>query len=181
VGTAACAAHAQVGFNAGDGKRFFLVDGSNTPNINQTALQQSNVGKAGKWMFDTASDDITSSCQSLRTLAVYPRRVLYFGRQTIEITGPCFDSHDNNVTVRIEQTELQCTLNDTLKIVCEVPLLDKLGRNSLFVTYKGLVYESFIMAVDVSELNIPSVNINTTMDSEFLVTWKAENVASNAV
>jgi hypothetical protein len=43
------------------------------------------------------------------------------------------------------------------------------------------VYESFIMAVDVSELNIPSVNINTTMDSEFLVTWKAENVASNAV
>jgi hypothetical protein len=66
VGTADCTAHAQVGFNAGDGKRFFLVDGSNTPNINQTALQQSNVGKAGKWMFDTASDDITSSCQSLR-------------------------------------------------------------------------------------------------------------------
>ncbi|ESO09006.1 hypothetical protein HELRODRAFT_74144, partial [Helobdella robusta] len=39
--------NAQIGFNAGDGKRFYQVDYSNTVNISKYALENSNVGSPG--------------------------------------------------------------------------------------------------------------------------------------
>lgn len=63
------------------------------------------------------------------------------GEQTIEVTGWCFDFYINNITVKLEQTELQCTLNYSLKVGSEIPL-GKLGGNIFFVTYKDSVYES---------------------------------------
>ena len=50
--------HAQIGFNAGDGLRYYLVPNSNSASINSTALSTSNVGIPGKWMFSTDSSDI---------------------------------------------------------------------------------------------------------------------------
>lgn len=58
AGSANCQGHAQVGFNAGDGERFALVQMSNSPEIAQVAIQESNVGIAGKWIFSTGESDL---------------------------------------------------------------------------------------------------------------------------
>ena len=47
-----------VGYDAGDGIWFDLVQGSGTSNI-ITSIFSSNVGKSGVWAFDLTSKDIT--------------------------------------------------------------------------------------------------------------------------
>ena len=57
TGSASRGVAAQVGFNAGDGERFFSVPGSQTPaimNIDTT----SNVGIPGVWIFQVNGDII---------------------------------------------------------------------------------------------------------------------------
>ena len=54
--SADCNVHAQIGFNAGDGVRYYMIPFSNTANINCTALQQSNVNVPRKWMFSVAEN-----------------------------------------------------------------------------------------------------------------------------
>ena len=56
VGAFFCTAYAQIGFNAGDGVRYYTFLSSNTPNISSFALTQSNVNIPGKWMFSVADD-----------------------------------------------------------------------------------------------------------------------------
>ena len=49
---------AVVGYDAGDGIWFYLVEGSGTTNIT-TSIFSSNIGKSGVWAFDLTSKDIT--------------------------------------------------------------------------------------------------------------------------
>ena len=51
---------AQVGFNAGDGIRFFSVPGSQTNDIVNIETT-SNVGRPGVWMFRVDEEEIVSS------------------------------------------------------------------------------------------------------------------------
>ena len=62
AGSTNCSAHAQIGFNAGDGRRFYMVPSSNTANIKYTAMQQSNVNIPQKWMFSVAAESIAGGC-----------------------------------------------------------------------------------------------------------------------
>ena len=62
AGATNCNAHAQIGFNAGDGRRFYMVPSSNTANIKYTAIQQSNVNIPRKWMFSVAEESIAGGC-----------------------------------------------------------------------------------------------------------------------
>lgn len=70
-----CINFAQIGFNAGDGRRFYMMPSSNTPSLPLVALTTSNVGVNGKWMFEVGG---SVTCTGQGMLDAYPRKLLYF-------------------------------------------------------------------------------------------------------
>ena len=73
---------AQVGFDAGDGINFYAVPGSQTLNISDIGLD-SNVGKAGQWMFRLDSTTVIipginlAFTLSLLSITSHPRSILH--------------------------------------------------------------------------------------------------------
>ena len=182
VGTANCYAHAQVGFNAGDGKRYYLVQSSNTNAIANVALLTSNVGKAGKWMFKIDGDDISSGCNMNGWLNIYPRRMLYFGQDSIEISGPCFEAKFVNVT--IEQYTIICSLVDQVKAVCQAPFFTKLGRNRVAIINQNILYESFITITDTADHMISNLNIQFSegnFEMPFEIFWEPSQITDEVI
>ena len=171
-------ANAQIGFNAGDGKRYFLVPNSNIPSISNYALTESNVGEQGKWMF-SISGEISSACGTNGLLDVYPKKVLFFGGQEVSITGPCFKRGHNSIDVMFGETKVNCPIINSLKIICITPYVDILGRIDLFLKHDNVPYISFISSHDVSDDLVKSKKleiIEQDADTPFNVTW---NVSSN--
>ena len=169
---------AQIGFNAGDGKRYFLVPNSNTANISTYALQESNVGEAGKWMFSITSE-ITSACSSSGLLEVYPKKVFYFGGQEILITGPCFQTNQTFINVEFGEIAVNCSLLDSLKVQCLSPYIDNIGMIPLIIRYEDKNYTSFIITHDENDeiVNFSNFQVNRgSIDATFTLNW---NVTTN--
>ena len=182
VGTAACEAHAQVGFNAGDGKRFYIVPSSNTAGIAQAALLGSNVGIPGKWMFSIDGSDIWEGCNSRGSLELYPRKVLYFGQEVITIGGPCF-SNISEITVIFDRTPVQCLVNDSLQATCIAPYFVKLGTNKITLDYNSTAFETFLMVVDTEDIvdvdNDFKVYETENVDAAFKIEWNVNTGADH--
>jgi len=178
VGTQ-CDSHAQIGFNAGDGRRFYLVPYSNTANISNVGLLESNVGIPGKWIFEIDGDDISEGCGTTGLLEIIPRKVLYFGGEYVAIIGPCFNKNDSVISVLFEQTSVVCRIEGGMHANCTVPLLDKPGRNSVSFSYNSFVYESFIIAVGADDSTVlhSSFEMQNTDSplSEFTLKWNDQS------
>jgi len=182
VGTASCTGYAQIGFNAGDGKRFYLVPSSNTANIPNVGLLESNVGVPGKWIFAIDGDDISEGCSTTSLLEIVPRKVLYFGGEYVAIIGPCFNKNDSVLSVLFEQTSVVCRIEGGTHANCTVPLLDKPGRNSVSFSYNSFVFESFIIAVGADDITVLQSlfevqNTNSPL-SEFTLQWNNQSDVS---
>ncbi|XP_065657050.1 sushi domain-containing protein 2-like [Hydra vulgaris] len=175
TGAGSCAGFAQVGFNAGDGKRFFLMPKSNTAGISEIALFQSNVGVPGKWIFSTDANNIIEQCNTKGQLEIFPRKVLYFGACEIRISGVCYEQNKLNVSVLIDDVSVQCFFGQWQNLHCRVPFLKKLGKIDIFLEYNFIKYKSFIISVGRDD-NMVIENINnfqssSNLDGEFTLVW----------
>ncbi|KAK2158739.1 hypothetical protein NP493_1775g00021 [Ridgeia piscesae] len=93
-----------VGFNAGDGVRYFSVPGSRGASIADVETT-SNVGLRGRWMFRI--DDVSvkaGGCNTEGTLAVGPSFGTLLGGTVITVSGPCFDE-------LVDTSNTQCKYN----------------------------------------------------------------------
>ncbi|ESO09003.1 hypothetical protein HELRODRAFT_168935 [Helobdella robusta] len=150
--------NAQIGFNAGDGKRFYQVDYSNTVNISKYALENSNVGSPGEWLF-SISDEIASACNSLGMLEIYPMKVLYYGQQDLFISGPCFDESINEVDVKFGNEEIvKCQKEGKLKLKCLTPYFDSSSRISITLEYKNVSYKTFLLSYDFKDSLVKNIS-----------------------
>lgn len=172
---------AQIGFNAGDGKRYFLVPNSNTANISTYALEESNVGEAGKWMFSITSE-ISSVCSSSGFLEVYPKKVFYFGGQEILITGPCFQTNQTSINVEFGNIDVNCSVVDNLKVQCVSPYIDNIGMIQLIIRYDDKIYTSFIITHDENDeiVEFSKFQVNRgNIDEAFTLDWNATTSENN--
>lgn len=185
VGTYNCTSHAQVGFNAGDGIRYYLVHLSNTPNISTVALTESNVGVHGYWMFSTSADDITAGCNTEGSLEIYPKEVLHFGNEDIVISGPCFQTGDSSITVTFGSTSVICAINGAMHAVCRTPYLDKLGPGLLTMVHASITYESIIISVGIDDASVHEYLFLTqqwlTPIDDYTIMWQLDAEADSTI
>ena len=173
AGVASCSAYAQIGFNAGDGKRFYLVPSSNTPNIPNVALADSNVGIPSKWMF-SIGEDISGVCNIQGLLAINPRKVFYFGNQDILITGPCFTANETRLTVYFDHVPVNCEVLGGFQMNCSVPLLDRTGRISVVFHYQNMIFNSFLISTGLEDdllTDAVITTVETDPDAKFTMRW----------
>ena len=170
----------QSGFNAGDGSKFYKINGSFTYDIVNIAYR-SNVGLNGKWIFRIDKSNIMSGgCSSGGYLTVIPNTVLFIGGGNITLRGPCFDSNDT-VQVSFDNiTSIDCQLVDSSSCTCQVPFLDRVGRikmimkvnnNSTYTGYINSKDETLNYAFNELDsyytLNQTNTTLNVTVDSKY--------------
>ncbi|XP_012562132.2 sushi domain-containing protein 2 [Hydra vulgaris] len=175
TGARECKDYAQVGFNAGDGKRFFLMPKSNTAGISEVALFQSNIGVPGKWIFSTDANDIIEQCNTKGQLEIFPRKTLYFGACNLIISGVCYQQNNLNVSVLIDDVSVQCFFGQWQNLQCRVPFLKKLGKIDILLEYNSIKYKSFIISVGRDDNtvveNINKIHSESNIDGNFSVEW----------
>ncbi|XP_013410389.1 sushi, nidogen and EGF-like domain-containing protein 1, partial [Lingula anatina] len=113
---------AQVGFNAGDGKNYYAVNGSRTGAIINIG-SMSNVGQPGKWVFRTDDLDIKDPECNLNgkaDISLNPNKVQLKGGDVIFISGPCFKK---SMDIRCQFGSVQVTgsFESVLRVSCVVP------------------------------------------------------------
>ncbi|XP_047123553.1 protein mesh-like [Hydra vulgaris] len=179
TGSNGCTGFAQVGFNAGDGKRFFLMPKSKTAGIPEIALFHSNVGNPGKWIFSTDANDIIEQCNTKGQLEIYPRKALYFGACELIISGFCYQQNNSNISVMIDNNTVSCFLGQWQNLHCRVPFLKKLGKIDIVLEYNSTIYKSFIISVGRDDgmvvENINNILSEPHLDENFSIEWDPTN------
>ncbi|ESO11951.1 hypothetical protein HELRODRAFT_158315 [Helobdella robusta] len=164
---------AQIGFNAGDGKRFVLADYSNTDKISKYALENSNVGFPGEWLF-SISDEITAACNLLGMLEIYPKKVLYYGQQEVFISGPCFDENTKEVDVKIgNEDTIKCQKEEN-KLKCLTPYFDSNVKIPVILEHNNVVYKSFFLSYDTGDSLVQSstyATLNKAAGDDAYLNW----------
>lgn len=184
AGIANCSGHAQIGFNAGDGRRFILVNNSNTEQIPNSALNTSNVGSPGTWIYNIDGADIGGIlCNFKGLLELHPQKVLHFGGENFYIRGPCFYD-DEFIIVTVHTIVIQCSLDGVI-LQCETPYLDKIGPVKVSLNYNGINYENFIVSVDTGDIKAQNgdyeMDVTSTPDSNFIIRWQPSLIGDSEV
>ncbi|KAI0239247.1 hypothetical protein LSAT2_010015 [Lamellibrachia satsuma] len=130
---------AQVGFNAGDGLRYFSVPGSRQAAIVDVETT-TNVGLPGRWMFRI--DDVSveaGGCNTEGSLSVGPSYGPMLGGLAVTISGPCFDqlSNTSNVVCKFKDIETPAEILDATRAQCILPMLLRTGRIPVALSVDG--------------------------------------------
>ncbi|XP_070554812.1 sushi, nidogen and EGF-like domain-containing protein 1 [Ptychodera flava] len=118
---------AQVGFNAGDGINFDVVNGSRTGDIVNIDTW-SNVGVAGRFLFRIDNKIIEhGGCNTEGVLSVYPSFGYMLGGQRIYVSGPCFDN-TVEISCKFGDNVVKATMDSAVVATCKTPILYEVGR-----------------------------------------------------
>ncbi|XP_062581787.1 uncharacterized protein LOC134243551 [Saccostrea cucullata] len=116
---------AQVGFNAGDGKVFFVVDASRTPDI-VNVNHMTNIGIPGKFAFRIDAAEIgNGGCNTQGNLLISPRHGPMLGGQYLVISGPCINQDD---VIQIQYSPMltlfHCKRESNYSAICITPIFN---------------------------------------------------------
>ncbi|XP_078337855.1 protein mesh-like isoform X2 [Crassostrea virginica] len=119
---------AQVGFNAGDGKVFYVVNASRTPDIINITYM-SNINIPGKFAFRIDSAQIgNGGCSSTGTLTIAPRYGPMLGGQYLVVGGPCINPNDDiQIKYSPMMTSFPCQHMSSYSAVCITPMFNTTG------------------------------------------------------
>ncbi|XP_062583122.1 protein mesh-like [Saccostrea cucullata] len=131
---------AQVGFNAGDGEVFYVVNASRTPDI-VNVNQMSNIGISGKFAFRIDAAEIgNGGCNTQGSLQISPRYGPMLGGQYLVISGPCINPDD---VIQIQYfpmlTLFQCKRESNYSAVCITPIFNMTGD----ITVKVIISDNY--------------------------------------
>ncbi|XP_061189929.1 protein mesh-like [Saccostrea echinata] len=135
---------AQAGFNAGDGKIYFAVNGSQTSDI-ININQKTNVGIPGKFAFriDTSLVE-TGGCNTDGRIIISPKGGPMFGGQHITFSGPCIDQYDVfKVKFKGVRGTLTCEKKSRYSFFCITPKFNTAGDVQVHVSLTGKSSISF--------------------------------------
>ncbi|KAI0239248.1 Sushi domain-containing protein 2 [Lamellibrachia satsuma] len=130
---------ARVGFNAGDGLRYFSVPGSRQAAIVDVETT-TNLGLPGRWMFRI--DDVSvkaGGCNTEGTLATGPGYGPMLGGIVVTVAGPCFDDYSNasKIVCKFDDVETPAVVIDGTRAQCLLPMLLKDGRVPVALSVDG--------------------------------------------
>ncbi|XP_071842234.1 sushi domain-containing protein 2-like isoform X2 [Apostichopus japonicus] len=157
---------AQVGFNAGDGHRFFPHIYSRNQNNLFRLPTESNVDIIGEWIYHISSrtgvDD--GGCTGAGNVKTYPRYDSMLGRSWLYIGGPCFQG-DDDIWLRYGTEEDQialtnCSFLSAQRAYCVTPTFFQVGRVPIFLTRNWGQTYPYTGTFDI--VNIDSVPPRTT-------------------
>jgi len=180
VGASDCNAHAQIGFNAGDGRRSEVVPSSLTSQIRHTAVDKSNVGIRGKWIYQVDGAEMVEACNSRGLLEIFPRKILYFGREDLFIGGPCFEAHESAINVVVGFIQMQCNITQDRLAHCLTPFFTTVGSATVSLFHNNTIYQSFVIVIDTNDNKVGntflSVDENNNPDTTIDITWNPNNL-----
>lgn len=195
---------AKAGFDAGDGKTFYVIEGSCTEDI-ININQRSNVNSPGTYVFRIDTSDIEEpGCDvspGLPTFKSNPSHVNIYGHIPIEFTGPCIESnvsyakcifHDPIIKQNVEvMAQIFGKLRST-KIVCYTPFLLGIGRQNVDIIIKynngtEQAYNPYIYVVEPSQQSgrylsvILPKDFKSNNSSSLVFSWNASYIGTASV
>ena len=138
---------AQTGFNAGDGKRFYVTAASKRQDSGDYVLNNSNVNVPGEWIF-SIGEKICGACNDYGFLEVFPKKILYIGNQEVYFSGPCFVPSAKTIEVQFGDEFKTCDVINGTRIRCLAPFFDSIGKVVIKMSYKNINYTSFVLVYD---------------------------------
>ncbi|XP_062583117.1 sushi, nidogen and EGF-like domain-containing protein 1 [Saccostrea cucullata] len=120
---------AQVGFNAGDGKVYYVVNGSRTADI-VNIHKMSNVRIPGKFVFRIDSSEIGGGgCNTEGNVIITPSSGPMLGGQHLTFSGPCIEEY-TSFKVKFSNTRytLRCEKDSPYSFYCITPMFDSTGN-----------------------------------------------------
>ncbi|XP_068694477.1 uncharacterized protein [Montipora foliosa] len=173
---------AQGGFNAGDGVRFFVIEGSRTNEI-LNLPSTSNVAQAGQWMFRTDEASVEAGgCNSKGSLTVSPRSGIMLGGTNLKMGGPCFKESDNIVVQFDGNVNINATFGTELVTSITVPVLNKTGRLPVKLSIDGgnsFDYNGVYTSVAINRYNPGVQRVNEDLwqeDSSVDISWDSGSI-----
>ncbi|KAK3766711.1 hypothetical protein RRG08_046008 [Elysia crispata] len=127
---------AQAGFNAGDMKNFYEIEGSREAAI-INLTQTSNVEIPGKWIFRVDSEEIEDLCPVTRSseLTVSPSEISQLGGEVLTLKGTCLTQDDIVAGIIKPSNEtLCCRMVERSKVVCVTPPVLDTGERRLEIS-----------------------------------------------
>ncbi|GFO48993.1 sushi, nidogen and egf-like domain-containing protein 1 [Plakobranchus ocellatus] len=183
---------AQAGFNAGDQKNYYEVEGAmKAAIINLT--HTSNVGIPGKWIFRVDSAEIEDSCSlsDSEGLFITPTFSSQLGGDVLTIEGPCLPQGETEVKAHIESTgeALCCRVlgKDNKKVTCVTPpVLDTGERRIVLTVGKGVKERNYTGKLLIKNLmdatpNVMRLNLDQWIvgNDQVQVSWTSQGLDSH--
>lgn len=117
---------AQVGFNAGDGVRFFKVNVGLNPDV-VNIDEMSNVWIPGVFVFGVDKTEVIQPCEVEQDLTVTPNCGTMLGGQYITLSAPCIDPKATIMASFSGSTKYMCERKSLFSIVCITPAFNTTG------------------------------------------------------
>ncbi|XP_050415090.1 protein mesh [Patella vulgata] len=157
---------AQAGFNAGDQKTFYEIQGARNEAVINLTLT-SNVGIPGKWFFKVDSAQTQERCSNSGSgpVNLWPQPGNMLGGYFVNITSPCFSIGDK-LTGRIDDTNqtFPCEVLDESKARCVFPTIFRTGRLnfSLKINESGWNYTGLYTVVNLAHTHGQVTRVDPT-------------------
>ena len=174
----------QIGFNAGDQVNFFTLNQSFSANVIQ-AVNNSNIGVRGQFVFHTTGDIRDVECNSSAGLQAMPFRGSMYGGYEIRLSGICFSRP--NYTIKVEEQEIQGCQKTLSYILCTMPMT--YGGRLKITVHSGDDYitdtdffasepehNAALILRNYNELNNAVQLIN---DSQFVLQFHSNDITNN--
>ncbi|XP_071491471.1 protein mesh-like [Diadema antillarum] len=127
---------AQVGFNAGDGIKYYSVPGSRTNDIVDVE-EASNVGVTGRYVFRTDSSEISGiGCTPSGDISLFPLIGTMLGGTQVLISGPCFND-SSEIVCKFDGALVNGVMHSNTTALCVSPTFFKTGHAPLDVSVDG--------------------------------------------
>ncbi|XP_061188743.1 mucin-4-like [Saccostrea echinata] len=118
---------AQIGFNAGDGIVFYMLNASRTDDV-VNVDEMSNVGLPGKFVFRVDASVITKGgCTTEGNLTITPRYGPLLGGQYLVLSGPCIEDTGNITATFQGSRKYSCERQSKFSMVCITPIFNYTG------------------------------------------------------
>ncbi|XP_073244634.1 uncharacterized protein [Porites lutea] len=175
----------KAGFNAGDGIRFFQINGSRTNDI-LNLPSTSNVALPGQWIFRTDEASVEAGgCNTKGSLTISPRSGIMLGGTNLKMSGPCFKQNDNIVVQFDGNVNINATFGTEIQSSVTVPVLNKTGRVPIKLSVDGgnsFDYNGVYTSVPINR-NIPDVQREDgdlwQEDSSVDISWDSGTIGGN--
>ncbi|XP_019614681.1 PREDICTED: sushi domain-containing protein 2-like [Branchiostoma belcheri] len=173
---------AKVGFNAGDGIRFFCTNSSQTDDIVNVETT-SNVNMPGRWVFRIDSTVIQNGgCNTDGPNTISPFFGTMLGGARVSISGPCFPG--DNIWCKFGDNDpVPGWLDSNTTAVCISPFLSTTGRIPFLLSMDdGETYEheAVYTSVDPERL-VADLQVTENIDGTMTIEWRPDSVDGNTL
>ena len=182
---------AKVGFDAGDGVKFFKLPESCFPGIVNLS-HMSNINSPGKWIFQVDQNISVDMCSTEKYIngkekvKITPNVVDLFGHVWVKIQGPCFNRTDNVTCELIDASETKHLIGYVIEseivpsVIFYIPILLTTGRKVVTIvakdtftnTSKMFIGHIFVIYMESTSLSV-TYEIQDKYNMHFNVSWNS--------